>query len=218
MLAGFLIANGIIAAVITSMILTQPNRPPQIQGVLLPQARHLPEFKLLDHNNQDVSRENLKGRWHLVSYGFTTCPDICPTTLSQLATINQRLKALGHSDFQVWFYSVDHRRDTVRQMASYVPFFDSDFIGVTHIDDSKNLHLPFEQGLGIVAQLVPAIGADVDPAANEYQVNHGVALFLINPSGELQAIFQPEISRSGPHTFNPDTVIRDYLAIRNYLG
>jgi protein SCO1/2 len=119
---------------------------------------------------------------------------------------------------RVLFYTVDHRRDTVMQMASYVPFFDADFVGLTHIDNSDNLHLPFEQGLGIVAQLVPSTGTDVDPAANEYQVNHGVTLFLINPRGQLQAIFRPEINRSGDHTFSPDTVIRDYLAIRNYLG
>ena len=218
MLTGFLIANAVIAVVITIILLNKPNTPPQIQGVLLPQARQLPEFQLLDHNNQDVSQESLKGQWHLISYGFTTCPDICPTTLSQLAIVNQHLKGLGRTDLRVLFYTVDHRRDTVMQMASYVPFFDADFVGLTHIDNSDNLHLPFEQGLGIVAQLVPSKGTDVDPAANEYQVNHGVTLFLINPRGQLQAIFRPEINRSGDHTFSPDTVIRDYLAIRNYLG
>jgi protein SCO1/2 len=218
MLTGFLIANAVLAVVITVIFLNRPNTPPQIQGVLLPQARQLPEFQLLDHNNQDVSQESLKGQWHLISYGFTTCPDICPTTLSQLAIVNQHLKGLGRTDLRVLFYTVDHRRDTVMQMASYVPFFDADFVGLTHIDSSDNLHLPFEQGLGIVAQLVPSKGTDVDPAANEYQVNHGVTLFLINPRGQLQAIFRPEINRSGDHTFSPDTVIRDYLAIRNYLG
>ena len=218
MLTGFLIANAVLAVVITVIFLNRPNTPPQIQGVLLPQARQLPEFQLLDHNNQDVSQESLKGQWHLISYGFTTCPDICPTTLSQLAIVNQHLKGLGRTDLRVLFYTVDHRRDTVMQMASYVPFFDADFVGLTHIDNSDNLHLPFEQGLGIVAQLVPSTETDVDPAANEYQVNHGVTLFLINPRGQLQAIFRPEINRSGDHTFSPDTVIRDYLAIRNYLG
>jgi len=218
MLTGLLLANVVIAAVIAVALLNQPRSPPQIQGVLLPQARPLPEFQLLDHNNQSVNQENLKGQWHLISYGFTTCPDICPTTLSQLATVNHRLKALGHTDLRVLFYSVDHRRDTVMQLASYVSFFDPDFVGLTHLDDSKNPHLPFEQGLGIVAQLVPATGAGIDPAANEYQVNHGVTLFLLNPKGALQAIFKPEISHAGTHSFSPDTVLRDYLAIRNYLG
>jgi protein SCO1 len=118
----------------------------------------------------------------------------------------------------VLFYTVDHRRDTVAQLASYVPFFHPEFVGLTHLDDADNPHLGFEQGLGIVAQLVPATGPDVDPASNEYQVVHGVKLFLVNPRGELQAIFDPDEDRSGLHTFTPQTIERDYLAIRGYLG
>jgi protein SCO1/2 len=218
MLAGFLLANIAILAVAIFVLLNRPQTAPQIQGVLLPQARQIPEFHLLDHHNRDFSNEDLKGGWHLVSYGFTTCPDICPTTLAQLATVTRLLENQGHSDLGVLFYTVDHRRDTVAQMAAYVPFFHPDFVGLTHLDDSTNPHLPFEQGLGIVAQLVPATGPDVDPALNEYEVNHGVTLFLINPQGELQAIFEPDRGAFGVHTFNPDTVLRDYLAIRQFLG
>jgi len=218
LMAGFLLANITIAAVAALVLLNRPASPPQIQGVLLPEARGLPEFRLLDHNNNVFTNEDLQGRWHLVSYGFTTCPDICPTTLTQLATVTRQLKEQGHTDLRVLFYTVDHRRDTVSQMASYMPFFDPDFIGLTHLDDSENPHLPFEQGLGIVAQLVPVTGPDVDPANNEYQVNHGVTLFLINPSGELQAIFKPDSRPPGNHNFDPETVLRDYLNIRNYLG
>lgn len=218
MLAGFLAANIAIAVVAAAVLLNRPERPPQIQGVLLPQARELPPFVLLDHHNRSFTNADLKGHWHLVSYGFTTCPDICPTTLSQLANVSRQLKEQGHSDLGVLFYTVDHRRDTVAQMASYVPFFDPDFIGLTHLDESDNAHLPFEHGLGIVAQLVPATGPEVDPALNEYEVVHGVTLFLINPEGELQAIFEPDRGAFGAHTFNPDTVLRDYLAVRSYLG
>jgi protein SCO1/2 len=103
-------------------------------------------------------------------------------------------------------------------MASYVPFFDPEFIGLTHLDDSENRYLPFEKSLGIVARLVPASGPDIDPADHEYEVNHGVTLFLINPKGELQAIFEPDQGVTGFLSFNPDTVLRDYLAIRDYLG
>jgi protein SCO1/2 len=218
MLVGFLLANIAIAAVAIFVFLNRPASPPQIQGVLLPKALELPAFRLIDHHNRAFTNEDLRGRWHLVSYGYTTCPDICPTTLSQLATVNRQLQEQDHTDLRVLFYTVDHRRDTVAQMASYVPFFDPEFIGLTHLDDSDNPHLPFEQGLGIVAQLVPATGPDIDPAANEYEVMHGVTLFLINPLGELQAIFEPDNTEPGPQNFDPDTVLRDYLAIRRYLG
>ena len=218
MLAGILLANLAIVVVAALVLFNRPSAPPQIQGVLLPQAKALPEFRLLDHHNQPFTNSDLKGHWTLVSYGFTTCPDICPTTLSQLAVVARALREQGRSDMRVLFYSVDHRRDTVAQMASYITFFDPEFVGLTHVDESDNPHLPFEQGLGIVAQLLPATGPDVDPADNEYQVNHGVTLFLINPKGALQAIFTPDSGLAGSQSFNPDTVLRDYLAIRRYLG
>ena len=218
MLVGFLLANTAIAAVAVMVLLNRPDSPPLIQGVLLPDGRELQGFSLLDHHNQPFTNEDLKGRWHLISYGFTTCPDICPTTLSQLAIVASRLQQHDGADLRFLFYTVDHRRDTVSQMASYVPFFHPDFVGLTHLDDSNNPHLPFEQSLGIAAQLVPIIEPAGDPGANDYQVIHGVTLFLINPQGRLQAIFEPDKSLPGTHTFNPDQILRDYLAIRQHLG
>ncbi len=218
LLAGFLLANTAIAAVAILLLLNRSDSPPMIQGVLLPDGREVRGFSLLDHNNQSFTNEDLKGRWHLVSYGFTTCPDICPTTLSQLAVVASLLEQRGSDDLRFLFYTVDHRRDTVGQMASYIPFFNPDFIGLTHVDDSNNPHLPFERGLGIVAQLVPSTEPGSGSGANEYQVVHGVTLMLLNPEGKLQAIFKPDQSLPGNHAFDPETVLRDYLAIRQYLG
>jgi cytochrome oxidase Cu insertion factor (SCO1/SenC/PrrC family) len=151
MLAGFLLANLTIVLVAATVLLNRPAAPPRIQGVLLPQARMLPEFQLLDHHHRVFTNKDLAGRWHLVSYGFTTCPDVCPTTLSQLAAVSRELRAQGHTELAVLFYTVDHRRDTVAQMASYVPFFDPEFTGLTH-EDNNDQHRPFERGLGIVSR------------------------------------------------------------------
>jgi protein SCO1/2 len=185
--------------------------------VLLPNARKLPDFALLDHNHNVFSNKDLVGAWHLVSYGFTTCPDICPTTLSELAWLSRSLRAEGFDDLRVLFYTVDHRRDTSAQLASYLPFFDASFIGLTHEDDDAGTYLPFEQGLGIVARLVPASDADPEAAGNDYQVLHGVTLYLLNPDGDLQAIFQPGKQPGAAHGFDPDTLKRDYLAVRTFL-
>jgi len=219
LLSGFLAANACIAVAVALLLLNRPPSPPLIQGVLLPEGRPLAPFQLLDHHNAPFTNDDLIGRWHLVSYGFTTCPDICPTTRNQLAIVHRRLRQQDRADdLRILFYTVDHRRDTVAQMASYVPFFDPEFVGLTHLDDSENRHLPFEKSLGIAAQLVPSTGPEVDPADNEYEVLHGVTLFLINPEGELQAVFEPDYDGGGIHSFNPDTVLRDYLSIRDYLG
>lgn len=218
MLVGFGLANLAIIIVAAAVLLNRPATPPQIQGVLLPQARDLQPFSLLDHHNQSFSNSNLVGRWHLVSYGFTTCPDICPTTLSQMTQVAQKLKENGHNELGFLFYSVDHRRDTVSQLASYVPFFHPQFIGLTHVDDSANPHLPFEKSLGIVARLLPNTEPGADPTSNDYTVSHGVTLFLINPEGKLQAIFEPDSRMPDSHVFDPEILLRDYLAIRAYLG
>jgi protein SCO1/2 len=113
MLVGFLIANTAIAVVAVMVLLNRPDSPPRIQGVLLPDGKELQRFSLLDHHNQPFTNEDLKGRWHLISYGFTTCPDICPTTLSLLAIVASRLQQNDSADLRFLFYTVDHRRDTV---------------------------------------------------------------------------------------------------------
>jgi protein SCO1 len=221
MLAGFIAANTIIVAIALVVLQNRPEAPPLIQGVLLPEGRTVAPFSLLDHGGNNFTNNELRGRWHMVSYGFTTCPDICPTTLYQLADVANSLQGSGkgtEDDLRVLFYSVDHRRDTVAQMASYVPYFHPAFVGLTHVDDADNPHLPFEKSLGIAAQLIPITGTDVDPAANEYEVSHGITLFLINPDGELQAIFEPDRITKSQHSFNPEQVLKDYLAIRKYLG
>ncbi len=218
MLAGFAAANAIIVAVVVGALSLREPTPPLIQGVLLPEARELEEFRLLDHHNRKFTNADLRGDWHIVSYGFTTCPDVCPTTLAQLVAVTRELADTDYPELKVLFYSVDHRRDTVQQMATYVPFFHPDFVGLTHLDDPENPHLPFEKSLGIVAQLVPNTGPDATGDPFDYQVNHGVTLFLINPEGELQAVFEPDRERGGVHSFDPRKVLRDYLAVRDYLG
>jgi len=215
MVAGFALANVAILAVATLVFVNRPASPPLIQGVLLPEARVIPPFTLLDHRGRDFSNAQLQGQWHLVSYGFTTCPDICPTTLTQLAQTVPRLGEYAE-DLKVLFYTVDHRRDTVQQLASYLPFFDEDFVGLTHLDDPDNPHLPFEQGLGIVSQLVPNLEPG-EQSADDYQVVHGVTLFLLNPRGELQAVFEPDKTIPGMHVYDPDKLASDYLAVRRYL-
>jgi protein SCO1/2 len=213
MLFGFVMANLAIVAVAAVVYFNRPTAPPQIQGVLLSEASSLPAFRLIDQGGDTFTNSDLLGRWHLVSYGFTTCPDICPTTLSQLSTAITQLGDQA-DDLRVLFYTVDHRRDTVSQLAAYLPFFNEEFVGLTHLDDPDNTHLPFEQGLGMVARLIP----DADPDSSDYQVVHGLTLFLLNPRGELQAIFEPGNAGLGVRSHHPDKLAADYLAVRQYLA
>jgi protein SCO1/2 len=212
MLAGFLLANVALLVTAAALYSLRPAEPPLIQGVFLPEGRALPDFTLVDHRGNGFGNEDLLNQWHLVSYGFTTCPDVCPTTLSQLTAATARLEEYV-DDLQILFYSVDHRRDTPQQLSSYLPFFDKSFIGLTHRDNPDNPHLPFEQGLGIVSELVP--GESTSP--DDYQVVHGVNLYLLNPQGELQAVFEPDEADVGVHVFDVEKLAADYVSVRRYL-
>jgi protein SCO1/2 len=216
LLLSFATVNMALVIVVSSVWLSKPASPPLIQGVLLPEARPLDNFSLLDHSNQAFTNRDLLGRWHLVSYGFTTCPDVCPTTLVTLAQLANRLEAENREPINVLFYTVDHRRDTAAQIAAYLPFFHQQFLGLTHLDDSSNPHLPFEQSLGIQARLTPTDFNSTD--SNDYQVSHGVTLFLINPMGELQAIFKPGADLNGSQVFDPQQLYKDYRQVRDYVG
>jgi len=214
---GFALANLALIAIAVLVWTNRPATPPLIQGVLLPEGRELAPFSLIDHRNQPFANSDLLGQWHLVSYGFTSCPDVCPTTLAVLADVTEQLEANETEALSVLFYTVDHRRDTATQLASYMPFFNDEFIGLTHLDDSENPHLPFEQGLGIHARLTPSEEIVDGNFTNDYQVSHGITLFLINPGGQLQAIFEPGEDKNGAKVFEARQIYSDYLQIRRYF-
>jgi protein SCO1/2 len=189
---------------------------PLIQGVLLPDAKPVDVFQLTDHQGHTFSNADLLGAWHLLSYGFTTCPDICPTTLFTLDALVQQLTDAGHEPPRVLFYTVDHRRDSAAVLADYVPWFNPQFLGLTHGDHPDNPHLPFEHSLGIVAQISLSPAALKDPTATDYQVSHGVNLILLNPDGKLQAVFKPGLDEHGNPVFDARQLSRDYLAVRQH--
>lgn len=190
-------------------IVDQYAPPPALQGAYLQPARKLDNFRLIDHHEQAFTRERLEGQWHLVSYGYTNCPDICPMTLARLAGLVQRLeREQVYPDLQVLFYSVDGERDTPEVLAQYTPHFNEDFIGLTRPESGGRGHRAFEQSLGILA--------DVQSGGD--WVNHGVMLMLLNPEAQLQAIFKPERNEHGLHHFSEEQLFRDYRAVREYYA
>ena len=87
-------------------------------------------FALTSHEGRPFTRDDLLGRPHILYFGFTYCPDICPTTLLQLAGLVNDLGAEAEA-LQVVLVSVDPERDTVDILSQYVPFFHEDFVGLT---------------------------------------------------------------------------------------
>lgn len=188
-------------------ILTHYAPPPTVQGAYLQPARKLEPFTLVDHRGEPFSRADLKGQWHLVSYGYTHCPDICPLTLVKVAGMLDRLEQeQTYTDLQVLFYSIDGERDRPEVLAQYVPYFHPKFIGLTRAEQSRRKHKSFEQGLGMVGRVRPE------------GVEHGLMLFLLNPRGQLQAVFKPQRDERGHYQFTVDQLLKDYRAVRGYYA
>lgn len=164
----------------------QPELLPLVSGTLIPDPRPLAPFSLTDHTGGEFSQNSIKGSWHLLSFGYTHCPDICPTTLALLAQLADRLRHESLIEkIETDFITIDPQRDTPAVLANYVPYFDSSFLGVT--GDDQALHKLTGQ-LGVLYARV-----DAEQSGMGYLMDHSTSIILTNPAGEFQALF------SAPH-------------------
>jgi len=153
----------------------------KINGLyILDTPRNIGELQLIDHHGQAFTRERLQGKWTLVFFGFTYCPDICPTTLAFLNEFVGQLEGTEVEDTAVVMVSVDPARDSVEQLATYVPYFNADFTGVT--GEFLDIHR-FATALNTPFRKVP--GQD-----ENYQVDHSANVVLINPRGDYHGFFK----------------------------
>ena len=160
------------------------NRGPAEQPALLelPVARAIPDFSLTDQHGNDFGPERLSGRWSLLFFGFTHCPDVCPGALYDLQRLGERLADGGPlPPQQVVFFSVDPERDSPERLAEYVAYFDPDFVAVT----GEHVALePLTRSLGIAYRIEPH-----EAGAGSYSVDHSASILLVNPQGRLHGVF-----------------------------
>lgn len=170
------------------------NAPLAAMGAtLIPDPQPLPDFTLSSVQGP-VTRASLRGRWHFVFFGYTQCPDVCPTGLSLMAELQRRLPAGERPG--VLFVSVDPQRDTPALLGEYVPAFDPAFRGAT--GDEAAL-APLVKHLGVLVQRHPPAQAD-HPMT--YTVDHTASMFLIDPQARLRGVFSP------PHDL--EAMLADY--------
>ncbi|RPH98677.1 MAG: SCO family protein [Lysobacterales bacterium] len=175
---------GAVAGISLGLIL--PARQPAGMAALtlLPEPRVIAEFELLDHDGRPFTRQRLHGRWSLLFFGFTNCPDVCPSALYDLNRVSEQLpRPPGGAEppHQVVFISVDPERDTPEVLARYVAHFNPEFTGVSG---------SHEQLAALSAQL--GIGYQVEehpPGAERYGVVHSSSVVLTDPAGHLRGAF-----------------------------
>ncbi len=147
---------------------------------VLPTPTPLPEFALVNQQGEDVTSEAFRDHWSLVFFGFTHCPDICPTTLQILSTARKTLADNGQDPLpRIVLVSVDPERDTPELMARYMGYFGDDNLGITGSLDEVN---KLTKGLGIFFAKQPG-------NEENYSVDHSAAVLVVNPEAEFHALF-----------------------------
>ncbi len=135
-----------------------------------PTAREIKPFTLVNHRGEPVSADSLKGQWQLMFFGFTYCPDICPTTMGVL---NRALADLSDKP-QVIMVSVDPERDTPEVLARYVPSFNPEFVGYTGT---------FEDIVGLATNVNIAFGKVPGKEPGTYTMDHAASIVVVDPEG-----------------------------------
>ena len=154
-------------------------------------------FTLVDHHGNTVTEQTYRGKWLLVFFGYTSCPDVCPTTLYDMALTLKALDA-DADHLQALFVSVDPERDTVDALARYIPAFGPSITGLTGKPENveqaaRAFRVHYEK---VVSPGIPG----------GYTMDHQSSLYLIRPDGGFETAF--------PHGM---TVERMAKAIRRYI-
>jgi protein SCO1/2 len=187
----------LVALVAAMFLLPRPGSSPPTTATVLQEPLALPAVELVDAAGNRADLETFRGRFTLLFFGFTHCPDVCPLTLKVLADARAQLAARAPNAVpQVVFVSVDPNRDTPDEIAAYLSNFDGAFVGVTAADAD-------------LAPLLKALGVSVQKhrhGGDEYTVVHNSTVYVIGPDAELIAV------SSGPH--DAATIAADYLKIR----
>ena len=140
-------------------------------------------FQLVDQNGRAVDQTILNGKWSLVFFGFTYCPDYCPTTLATLAAVEQQLGDAA-KDLQVVFISVDPARDTPQALKDYLSSdgFPPGVIGLTGTPDQ----------VAAAAKAYRAFSEKVGEG-EAYTMNHSLTIYLMGPDGRYRSSFAHDL-------------------------
>ena len=173
--------------------------PALTHATLYPSPQALGELELTDQDGNAFTTDALRGHWWLVFFGFTQCPDVCPTTLATLARTRAQLADLpAELQPRVLLISVDPERDTPERLAAYVRYFDPQFSGATG-------------SLQAVAATAKRFGvpyAKVASAGGGYTLDHGAGVFFVDPQAAIEAY------SSAPH--DATVLATDYRALVSF--
>ena len=194
-LRSFQVVSGVILGLVLVFWLLRPAGPDRAPetSYFLPDPIPAPDFRLTSHDGRPVGPRDFPGKTLLVFFGYTSCPDICPLTLSHLT---RALRQMGEEAgaFQVLLISVDPARDTPQRLERYLGAFDSSFVGLRGTEEE-------------VRQVAGEFGAFFFRSGEEegYTVDHTARTFVVDPSGRIPL--------TSPVTATPEEIARDLDAL-----
>ena len=175
--------------------------PATKNATVIPTPRPLKPFTLTDHRGKPFSNAQLQDHWTFLFFGYTHCPDVCPTTLSILS---QAARLLAGDEVKYpsrfVFVSVDPERDSLERLGDYVPYFSSEFMGAVGTQTALQ---ELTSQLGVLHRKV-----EDGATALTYLMDHTASIMLTDPRGRLHAVF------SAPH--DAETIAYDFRAIRKH--
>ena len=183
--------SAVFIFMVLSMFVYSVLRPPQLseeelrnQGVfLLPRPRDIAPFELTDHTGARFDNNSLKDQWTFMFFGFTHCPDVCPTTMSELGQVDTQLRQQGGEvadEFKGVLVTVDPERDTPETLGPYATAFSPHFLGVTGD----------KAALAEFGQQVNAAFAKVPTPDGAYTMDHTGNIIIINPLGHYHGFIK----------------------------
>ncbi|MBN1305427.1 MAG: SCO family protein [Anaerolineales bacterium] len=171
--------TGLILLVLLGGLFLQ--RVDHLKGAQIVNPKPAPEIHLIDQNGNQFRLSDWKGKVVLLFFGYASCPDVCPTTLSELRRVRSMLSDEQAKHVQVVFVTVDPERDTVERIQAYVSAFDPAFLGL--VDSLETLE-PIYQAYGVFREINTSSGS-----AAGYLVTHTARVYLVDTDGNLRLTY-----------------------------
>lgn len=169
---------------------------------IVPRPIPVPEARLTDMHGKPFGRQDLLGHWTFLYFGYTLCPDVCPTELSALAGLAEILREKGvQAPWQMVFVSVDPERDTPELLSKFVTYFDPGIIAATGAQTELRI---MAQPLGVGWEKA-ALPTANDTPSDSYLINHTTSILLINPQGEMVGVY--------PTPHEPEAMAQAFLTV-----
>ena len=165
----------LVAAILLLLFACSDNAGYQFQGSDISAANLDGSFELMNHQGKSSNLSDFKGKVVAIFFGFTNCPDVCPTSLQELKFVRSELGEVA-DDFQVIFVTLDPDRDTTEKLKLYIPSIDESFLGLRGSPEQTRMitsqYKVFYEKVG---------------EGDDYTIDHSSGIYLIDKTGHIRA-------------------------------